>query len=624
MDSRPSRLATAASGVLIIAALHFAQGLFLPLALAALLSLLLLPLVKGVERTRIGRIPSILVVALTAFLAVGTFGWITIRQLSDVGKRLPEYKGRVLAKAGSFGPLGRAIKGTQAALAEVGDEIAASTGGGATREKASMAVKVEIVPSPLRPIEIIGRALVSGMDTMGTTFFVFILVILILIYHVDLKDRLVHMVGDSRVTVTNQTVMEAVKSVSRYLFLQAALNVGFGVLVGFGLWALGLPHALLFGMLTALCRFVPYVGVWVAALLPLLLSIAVSEGWTQPLAVLGGWLALEIVIANILEPWVYGSRTGLSPLAVILSAFFWTWMWGVTGLLLAIPLTVSLVVLGKNLPQFAFLQTLLGSEAPLEPNKVQLYHRLRALDQQEMMELVDRFQAEKPPHEVYDGLLLPALCMAESDRQQGRLDEEREALMLKNIDELLQDLGERFEEEGNLGAEESSGPLPLAPRIVCLPAARPADRVAASMLAQLLAGKGKTMDIVPENAGAVEKVEFISGSETPVVVISAVPPSSLIQVRYLYKRIRRLYPKVAIVIGLWNDSGDPESLRNRIAPNLNANVVTTLTDAVGLVCQLYPSGMPAVDKPGPSLQSDSGPALQLSVTRITVARHLRD
>ena len=236
------------------------------------------------------------------------------------------------------------------------------------------------MPSIPKPLEIIGRALVAGIVALGTTFFVFILVIFILIYHVDLMDRLVHMVGGSRVNVTTQTVTDAVQSVSRYLFLQTAFNAGFGVLVALGLWALGLPNALLFGMLAALSRFVPYVGTWGAALPPFLLSVAVSDGWAQPVAILGGWLAAEILIANVLEPWVYGAKTGLSPLAVILSAFFWAWIWGGTGLLLAIPLTVSLVVLGKYMPPFAFLQTLLGSEARLEP-KVQLYNRLLAVDQ---------------------------------------------------------------------------------------------------------------------------------------------------------------------------------------------------------------------------------------------------
>ena len=587
--SRPSRLAAAAHAVLIIAALHFAQGLFMPLALAALFSLLLLPLVKGVERLRVGRVVSILVVALTALLAIGAFGWITIRQVADLGKNLPEYKGRVLARAGSLGPVGRVIKQAQSALAEVGDEIAASTAVAPTRENATTATKVEIVPSPPKPLEIIGRALVSGVGTLGTTVFVLILVIFILIYHVDLMSRLVHMVGDSRVSVTTQTVTEAVHGVSRYLFLQAAVNAGFGILVALGLWALGLPNALLFGMFAALFRFIPYVGTWVAALLPFLLSVAVAPGWTQPLTILGSWIVAEILIANIVEPWVYGSKTGLSPLAMILAAFFWAWMWGGTGLLLAIPLTVSLVVLGKNLPQYAFLQTLLGSEAPLEPNKVQLYHRLLALDQQETVELVDRFQAEKPPHEVYDGLLLPALCMAEADRQQGRLDEEQETTMLQNISDLLQDLGERFEEEVKRGEGAPAETPSFVPRIVCLPAARPADRVAASMVTQLLAGKGWRMDTVPENATAGEKVDFIADLVAHLVVISAVPPSSLIQVRYLYKRIRRIHPKVAIVIGLWNDPGDPEVLRKRIAPDSDAHVVTTLTEAVEEISRISQS-----------------------------------
>jgi predicted PurR-regulated permease PerM len=596
VGSGPSRLAAAAHAVLIVAALHFAEGLFLPLALAGLLSLLLLPLVKGVERLRIGRIPSILLVALTAFLAIGAFSWITMRQVSDLGKKLPEYKVRVIAKAGSLGAVGRTIKQVQAALAEVGDEITSSTTGVSSREKASTASKVEVVPTPLKPLEIIGRALVSGIVPLGTTFFVLILVIFILIYHVDLMDRLVHMVGDSRVNVTTQTVTEAMHSVSRYLFIQAAVNAGFGIVVALGLWALGLPNALFFGLLAALCRFIPYVGTWVAALLPFLLSVAVSDGWTKPLTILGGWLGVEILIANVLEPWVYGSKTGLSPLAVILSAFFWTWMWGGTGLLLAVPLTVSLVVLGKYLPQFAFLHTILGSEALLEP-KVQLYNRLLALDQQETVELVDRFQAEKPPREVYDGLLLPALCMAESDRQRGRLDEERETTMLTNIRDLIQDLGERFEEEGTLKAGATQTMPLFVPRIVCLPAARPADWVAASMVTQLLVGTAWRMETAPENKTAGEMLDFIAESETHLVVISAVPPSSLIQVRYLYKRIRRLHPKVAIVIGLWNDPSHPESLQNRIAPDSNAHLVATLTEAVDQIRQICQSMIPAQKHP---------------------------
>lgn len=585
-DSRPSGLAAAAYAVLIVAALHYAKGLFLPLSLAALLSLLLLPLVKGVERSGLGRIPSILVVALAAFLAVGAFGWITIRQVSELGKNLPEYKGRVIAKAGSLGYLGKGLKELQAALAEVENKVTAPA---AERDVAP--TPVVVVPSPSKPLDLIGRAVVSGIDPLGTTVFVLILSIFILIYHVDLMERLVHMVGDSRVNATTQTVTEAVRGVSRYLFLQTALNAGFGILVAIGLRALGLPHAFLLGMLAALFKFVPYVGTWAAALLPFLLSVAISDGWSRPVAILGGWLALESLSEHVVEPWVYGSQTGMSPLAVILSAFFWTWMWGGSGLLLATPLTVSLVVLGKHLPQFSFLQTLLGSEAPLEPNKVQLYRRLLALDQQEAVELVDRFQAEKPPHEVYDELLLPALCMAESDRQRGLLDEEREEAILENISALLQDLGEKFEETGKPEAEASTSLF--VPRIVCLPAARPADRVAAAMVTHLLAGKDWRVDTVPESATVGGKVDFLAGEETHLVVISAVPPSSLIQVRYLYKRVRRLHPKVAIVIGLWNDPGDPESLRKRVAVGADAHVVTTLAEAVDQIRRIRASLIPS-------------------------------
>lgn len=601
-DSRPSRLAVVAQVILIVAALRFAQGLFLPLALATILSLLLLPLVKGVERSRMGRVPSIVIVVLTAFLVIGAFGWITIHQMSELGKKLPAYKGQVLAKLGSLGPVGEAIKNVQAALAEVGDEVAASMSGEQSREKSSGTPKVEIVLPPSKPLDIIGRTLVSAIVPLGTTFFVLVLVIFILIYHFDLMDRFVHTVGDSRVNLTTQTVAEAVRSVSRYLFLQAAVNTGFGIVVASGLWALGLPNALFFGMLAALSRFVPYVGTWVAALPPFLLSVAVSQGWTQPLAILGGWIVLEILIANVVEPWLYGARTGLSPLAVILSAFFWTWLWGGTGLLLAIPLTVSLVVLGKHLPQFAFLQTLLGRKARLEP-KVQLYNRLLALDQQETVDLVDRYQEGKTLQEVYDGLILPALCLAESDRQHGLLEEERETTLLTNISDLIQDLGERDEEEGVLVAGPPAATSPNVSRIVCLPAARPADRLAASMLTRLLVGKDWRMDTAPENATAGEMMEFIAGSETDLVVISALPPSSLLQVRYLCKRIRRVHPKVAVVIGLWNDPADAESLETRIRTDSDVYIVRSLAEALDRIRQICQGRIPPLERLDTPLQS---------------------
>jgi predicted PurR-regulated permease PerM len=576
-DYRSSRLISAAAVVILAAALHFARGLFLPLALAALMSLLLLPMVRFVQRLGGGRLFSILAVVVSFFVLLGAIGWVTVRQGADLARKLPEYRGTVLAKAGALGPVGRVIKDAQAVLDELGSQIATSG-----RDSVAPATKVEVVPAPSTPFDVIGPALVPLFQSLGTAFFVFILVVFFLIYHVDLRDRLVHLVGDARVNVTTQTLMQAVQSVSRYIFLLSVMNAIFGAVVTVGLLAVGVPNAILWGMLAAMLRFVPYVGTWIAALMPFLLSVAVFDGWTQPLLILGGWILVEFIVANIAEPWVYGPRTGLSPLAVILAAFFWTWIWGGAGLLLAIPLTVSLVVVGKNIPRFEFLQTLLGSEAALEP-KVQLYHRLLALDMQETAELVDRFQADKAPAAVYDGLLLPALALVENDRSRGLLVDEREAALLKQLMEQVEDLGERFEEEGRLPA--AATPPPRAPRVVGLPAAGAADRVALEMLTQLLRGRGWRLETASEKATAGEKVDAVAAQDGTIVVISAVPPASLLQVRYLLKRLRRQMPTAAVVIGLWHAEMEPSSLKARTASDPNVRVVRTLTDAVDQIRQ---------------------------------------
>ena len=594
-DPRPPRLTSAAAVVILAAALHFARGLFLPLALAAVLSLLLLPLVRFVQRLGGGRLFSILAVVLSFSLLLGVVSWVTVSQGADLGRKLPEYKDRIFAKAGALGPLGGVIKDAQRALEKLEREIAPG------RDPAVPATRVEVVPPPTSPFDVIGPALVPLVQSLGSTFLVFVLVIFFLIYHVDLRDRLVHLVGDARVNLTTQTLTEAVHSVSRYLFLLSVMNAIFGVVVTAGLLALGVPNAPLWGMLAALLRFAPYVGTWIAAAMPFMLSIAVFDGWTQALVLLGGWIVAEFVLANIAEPWVYGQRIGLSPLAVILSAFFWTWIWGGAGLLLAIPLTVSLVVVGKNIPQLAFLQTLLGSDASLEP-RVQLYHRLLALDQQETVDLVDRFQAQKKaPEEVYDGLLLPALSLAEKDRYRGLLDEQLEAAILKQLKDLVEDQGERFEEEGR--RPTPGGAASSAFRIVCLSVCRPADGVASQMLARLLSAKGWRVETVSENATAGEKVDAVGPPEAAVVVLSAVPPSSLIQVRYLYKRLRRQHPKVPIVIGLWHAEVEPASLKARTAADPNVRVVRTLTEAVDHVRQLIQALAPGRSRPPSELHA---------------------
>src|SRR5436190_12173315 len=417
-----SRMVTVIGFIAIIGAAYLARGLLLPLAMAALVSLLLAPLVARVERWGMRRGWAVGVVVVSAFLVTLTFGWAVILQVPDLTEKLPGYRRNISEKIGSFGPTGEYVRRLTSAFEEMGQEVAASAQGkGATA--AGRALSSNLVQAS--PAGTLSATLGSILETLGTTVVILILVVFLLVYQSDLRDRVIHLSGHGQVHLTTQTMGEAVENVSRYLLMQSAVNAAYGLVVSLGLLAFGVPNPILWGLVAAVFRFVPYVGPWLGAVMPLFLSLAVFSSWTRPVLLLGSWILLEAVTANILEPWLYGERTGISPLAVILAAIFWSWLWGGLGLILSVPLTVTLVVLGKNFPQLSFLSTLLGSKSIVPPN-MQLYHRLLSRGADEAADLVDDFQKGKPLIEVYDALLVPTLALAKIDRVQGTLGDERE------------------------------------------------------------------------------------------------------------------------------------------------------------------------------------------------------
>ena len=585
-----SRMVTVMGFIAIIAASYFARGLLLPLAMAALVSLLLAPLVARVQGWGAGRGVAVGTVVALSFLLVVSFGWIVSLQIPDLTEKLPGYRRNISEKIGAFGPAGESVRRLTSAFEEMGQEVASSAQG--KRQTPDPIVVPETHAQSSSAGTLVGTML-SVLETLGTTVVILILVVFLLIYQSDLRDRVIHLSGRSQVHLTTQTMIEATENVSRYLLMQSAVNAAYGLVVGIGLLAFGVPNPILWGLVAAVFRFVPYVGPWLGAVMPLFLSLAVFSSWTRPGFLLGSWILLEILTANVLEPWLYGERTGISPLAVILAAIFWSWLWGGLGLILSVPLTVTLVVLGKNFPQLSFLSTLLGRESAASP-QMQLYHRLLRRGSDEAAVLVDEYQKGKPLIEVYDALLVPTLALAKTDRFQGTLDDSRDAHLLASVRFLAEDLEERREQPvpGKAAAPQADAPaLPAMPTnlsVLCIPAADDSDEIIANMLSKLLSGDGFSMGTLSPGSSVGEKVTELGKREADIVIISALPPGALVPARYLSKRIRNAFPNLEVLVGLWSQGVSAADLQERIGANEHSTFATTLAEARDRVHQLAP------------------------------------
>src|SRR5690606_30914675 len=312
----------------------------------------------------------------------------------------------------------------------------------------------------------------------------------------------------------------------------------YGVVIGIGLYFIGLPNAFLWGSLTAILRFIPYVGPWIAAVMPIVLSLAVFDGWTQPLLVVGLFILNELVSNNVLEPWLYGTSTGLSTIGVLVSALFWTWIWGPVGLVLATPLTVCLTVLGRYIPQLAFVVTLISDEETL-PYPARFYQRLLAMDPEEAIEVAEEFLEDHSQSELYDDVLLPALRLAERDRHRGDIDETKFDFMYQTLRELVLELGEREESQEQAGPSETAADRSEAPAeiervsILCLPARDMADEIAGLMLADIVCERGIDLEVLPTDMLAGEVIERLGQGDVQAVFVSALPPQATAHARYL-------------------------------------------------------------------------------------------
>lgn len=606
-----------ASVAVVVAALYLAKGLLVPLTLAALLSFLLSPVCDWLERRGLGRIPAVLVTAFVGFSLLGAATWTAVVQMTDLAPKMPEYQQNVRAKLHSTNVYVDAFLSQVSRAAQgIGQNLA-------TAEQTQQALgteqwpySVRVLSSPRTPLEVISGTFGTLLEVLGSTGIVIVLVVFFLVRRDDLRDRFIRLVGRGHVTVTTQMLGDAATRVSRYLLMQFLINSIFGVAVAAGLYLIGVPNAVLWGILATTLRFIPYVGPWIAAAMPIGLSLAISGNWTAPLLTIGLFIVLELFTNNVLEPWLYGKNTGVSAVAVLLAAVFWTWLWGPVGLLLATPLTVCLLVIGKHVPQLAFLDILLGNEPVFEPKK-RIYQRLLAGDQEEATELLDGYLEDTPLVEVYDTVLIPALALAEAHWHLGEIDDGRHTFILESLREMIQDRGDRQQElqatTNSPETKESDGdslPVPVteAPSlcVVCLPARDEADAIAAMMLAQSLATSGCLVQCSPVATGASELLELVERCQADVVCISATPPAAVMHARHLCRQLRRRFPEVHLVVGLWNVEGDLSKTKLRIGGGDTTHVVTTLAEAQEQVRLLIQPLLPVPEQQAPQ---ESGPGV---------------
>jgi len=605
-----SGILTLASIAVVTGALYLAKGVLVPLTLAVLLSFLLSPVCDRLERWRFGRIPAVLVTALLAFTMLGVVAWMAVVQMNNLAPRMPEYQDNIQAKLHSTNDyVGGLLSKITRTTENQAPNLAPSNQAEAPQSREEHPYSVRVITTPPSPLQVITGMFGTLLDVLGSTGIVIVLVVFFLVRREDLRDRFIRLVGKGDVTVTTQAIEDAATRVSRYLSMQLVLNVTFGVAVALGLYLIGVPSAILWGILGATLRFIPYIGAWIAAAVPIGLSLAISTGWAAPMLTVGLFAALELFIGNVMEPWLYGKNTGVSPVAVLVAAVFWTWLWGAVGLLLATPLTVCLMVIGKYVPQLSFLDILLGNEEVFEPKK-RVYQRLLAGDQEEATELIEGYLEQMPLGKVYDTVLIPALAMAETHWQRGEINEDRHKLIFQSLKETVEELGERQQDlraketvkatkEPDTGSGSLVSTNASSLRILCLPARDEADEIAGRMLAQLLAMKGCVVEAVSVTALASEMVDLVEQRQADVVCISAMPPTAAAHARYLCKRLQGRFPDAHLIVGLWNATGDLNKTKERIGCGPTTALVGTLAAAEEKIHGLLHPLLQRTEQPNP-------------------------
>jgi len=599
-----------AAGVLVVAVLYWAEAVLVPVALAILISFVLDPPVTWLERW-IGRVPAVLAVVTLVFVLLGLAGWGLAQQMASLSEDLPSYRVNILAKVKDIRGAGRG--GTVEKLQETVETIKTDLGASDTPE---------VKPAPV----VITSELVSGfpgltwlgpiVGRLGTAGLVIVLVIFILLERRDLRDRLISLFGQGQLTVTTKAFDEAGSRVSRQLLMQSLASLIYGIVAWGGLYLLDVPYPLVWGALGAALRYIPYVGPLLGAAVPIVVSLAALPGWSGPLTVVGMFIVLELFTNLVVETALYAGAAGVSQVALLISVAFWSWLWGPLGLLMATPLTVCVVVLGRHVPGLAWVGTLMADTPALAP-EFSYYQRLLARDPGEAADLIDRHVKASPAGSVYDALLLPAINYAERDRLEQRLSEEEETAVIDATRELLSDAAESIRRAQAAPAKPSPdetvpSSVPREPlRILGYAAGGPGDEVALTMLSHMLAELPIVIETTSARLLASELVATVQTRGVSVVCIADLPPSPSSKTRYLVQRLHAALPEVRILVGRWSPpmmaDESTERLREAGATLVSSTLAETRDYLSGLV-EIVRTPPPTTTEPAMAPASAIAPA----------------
>ncbi|WP_308163290.1 AI-2E family transporter [Bradyrhizobium sp. SRL28] len=555
------------SASILLAGLYYGREILIPLAIAFLITFALNPPVTWLARVGLPRLLATSLVMVTVVCALVGLGVILGAQVRSIAVELPAYQSTILTKLSDLrqnlqapGFLDGVLRTVERLQKEVESKDTKPADGPAPQ-------RVEIVPTPQTPFEQVFAWVVRSAEPLATAGIILIFVFLALLDIGDLRDRLLRLLGGNFHRSTD-AIQEAGARISRYLLMQLLVNVSYGVPLAAGLWIIGVPGALLWGAIGAVMRFVPYVGPLIAAIFPVALAFAVDSGWSMLLWTVALIVILELISNNIIEPLLYGSSTGLSAISLIASAILWTALWGPVGLILSTPLTVCLLVLGRNLPQLRFLDTMLGSTPALDV-PARIYQRLIANDADEAVEIAGTEIEKSSVKSFYDAIGIEVLRLASEEYLQNASAEHRLRLA-SGMDTLLDDLRDDF--PSSLSPEAK-------PRVLCIGGKWEIDALAGEMLAHALAFEGIAAASQPAASVNADYLANLDLKGADIVCLSYFTPNPAIPARHACRRLRRRWPNMRIVLALWR--APPELLTDEFLEKLKADaVVTSVEEAV--------------------------------------------
>jgi predicted PurR-regulated permease PerM len=562
------------AGVLMaVGALYFTSEFLVPVAVAGLLTFVLSPIVRAFERV-LPRAAAVVVVVVLAFALLGGFAWLLAIQAADLGNEIPAYRDHLKHKISEIrgASRGSVIEKVQTATKEVVEELQKDDKSVKAAEK-PLPVVVKPPSSAMWPLPAVTRA-------VGNVGLVLVLVIFMLLERLQLRDRLIRLIGVGRIATTTKAMDEAAQRITHYLSMQSLINGSFGLGVAVGAFLIGLPYAFLWGSLAAVLRFIPYVGPWAAAVLVSLVALAVFDGWLQPVLVAALFVALELVTGFGVEPYFYSQSAGVSQVALLLAVAFWTWIWGPIGLALATPLTVCLVVLAKYVPDLEIVSVLMSDE-PVMGSARRYYQRLVARDENEATALAQDYAQAHPGHGIFDEVLVPALNQALRDYARGRITDADVAFVERTTRQLVEEL-----DLPQPAAEPASRP-PLP--ILALPAREEADEVVLLMLKQQLDPDRFAVEVASPDLLVSEAIATVEARPPAAVVIGALADAGhALHLRYLCKRLRSRFPDIPIVVGWWGEDGGDDIASEAMVTAGASRVTVRLSEACAHLHELAP------------------------------------